>query len=271
MIKNYFRTAWRNLKGNKFYSLVNISGLAVGLATGIMLLLWIQSERSYDEFHRDYSQIYKLSTHFEANGETTTWEGVPAPLSVVSKSIPQVESIVRTKSEWDQVLSTPNREKIFDGNKTAYVDSTFFSIFDFELERGTITSLFPNNNSVVLTQSTAEKLFDNDAVAMGQEIVFQGNNFTVTGVLADFPENSSVQYDAIFPMGFTGNFLLKEAEMEPGKKSMKIWATLIMMFSSSFNPMRDLKKLDKSLLPFLKRRKKSAVLNFVCNAWTVFI
>src|SRR5690606_22835090 len=131
MIKNYLKTAWRNLKGNKFYSLINVSGLAVGLATGIMLLLWIESERSYDKFHRDYAQIYKLSTHFNAGGEMITWEGVPAPLAVISASIPQVESVVRTKSEWSQVLSTVSRDKIIDGNKTAYVDSTFFYVFDF--------------------------------------------------------------------------------------------------------------------------------------------
>jgi len=105
MIKDYFKNAWRNLRGNKFYSLINICGLAVGLSTSIMLLLWIQSEPSYDKFHRDYENIYKLSTHFNVNGETITWENVPAPLAVVSKSIPQVKSIARTNSLQDQVLS----------------------------------------------------------------------------------------------------------------------------------------------------------------------
>lgn len=202
MLKIYFKTAWRSLKANKFYSLINVSGLTVGLATGIMLLLWIQSERSYDKFHRDYENIYKLSTHFDANGETITWEGVPGPLAVISRSIPQVSSIIRTYSEQDQVLSTLNREKIIDGNKIACVDSNFFSFFDFSLLNGNKEGLFPNNNSIVLTQSVAKKLFNDVDTALGQVMVFRGDNFTITGVLEDFPENSSLQYDAVLPMGF---------------------------------------------------------------------
>src|SRR5690606_26436327 len=123
MIKNYLKTAWRNLKGNKFYSLINISGLAVGLATGIMLLLWIQSEESFDKFHRNYQHTYKLSTAIDANGETVTWEGTPGSLAVVAKSIPQVHSIVRTYSTGEHALSTLTRSKVIDGNRTVYVDS----------------------------------------------------------------------------------------------------------------------------------------------------
>jgi putative ABC transport system permease protein len=71
MFKNYFKTAWRSLWKNKFYTLINISGLGVGLATGIMLLLWVQNELSYDKFHKDYKDIYQLSAHLPSNGTTT--------------------------------------------------------------------------------------------------------------------------------------------------------------------------------------------------------
>ena len=200
MFKNYFKIAWRSLWKNKFYTVINISGLAVGLATGIMLLLWVQNELSYDKFNKDYKNIYQLSSHFKSNGENLTWTGVPGPLAVYAKSIPEVQSVVRTQREFDQVLSDKNKNKIFDGNVVAVVDSGFFSMFSFHLLRGNIATVFPNNNSVVITQSTAQKLFGN-AEAMGKVIVFQKNNFTVTGVLQNFPENSSIRYDAIFPMG----------------------------------------------------------------------
>lgn len=200
MIKNYFKTAWRSLWKNKFYTVINISGLAVGLATGIMLLLWVQNELSYDKFNKDYKNIYQLSSHFKSNGENLTWKGVPGPLAVYAKSIPEVQSVVRTQREFDQVLSDKNKNKMFNGNVVAVVDSGFFSMFSFHLLSGNIATVFPNNNSVVITQSTAQKLFANEE-AMGKIIVFQKNNFTVTGVLQDFPENSSIRYDAIFPMG----------------------------------------------------------------------
>lgn len=201
MIKNYFKTAWRSLWKNKFYTVINISGLAVGLATGIMLLLWVQNELSYDRFHKDHPQIYQFSAHFKSTGENITWTEVPGPLAVFAKSIPQVQSLVRTQSQFDQILSDKNKNKIFDGNVVSFVDSNFFSIFSFNLLKGDKATVFPNINSVVITQSTAQKLFG-DADAMGKTIGFQGNFFTVTGVLQDFPENSSIRYDALFPMGF---------------------------------------------------------------------
>ncbi|TKK68280.1 FtsX-like permease family protein [Ilyomonas limi] len=199
MLKNYFRTAWRSLLKNKFYTAINISGLAVGLATGIMLLLWVQNELSYDKFHKDYQQIYRLSSHFKSNGEDLTWTGVPGPLSVFAKSIPEVQSVVRTSRDFDQNLSNEERTKIFDGNVVGYVDSGFFSMFNFHFLKGNKATAFPNSNSVVLTQSTAQKLFGNEE-AIGKTLQFFKNNFTVTGVLQDFPQNSSIQYDAIFPM-----------------------------------------------------------------------
>ena len=201
MFKNYFKTAWKALWSNKFYSALNISGLAVGLAAGIMLLLWVQNELSYDKFNKDYRQIYELSSHFNSNGEEATWTGVPGPLAVYAKKIPDVQSIVRTQREFDQVLSNKEKTKIFDGNIVAAIDSGFFSMFSFHLLEGNKATLFPNINSVVITQSIARKLFDNEN-AIGKIVGFNKEYFTVTGVLQDFPDNSSIKYDAIFPMGF---------------------------------------------------------------------
>lgn len=201
MFKNYLKTAWRSLWKNKFYTLINISGLAVGLATGIMLLLWVQNELSYDKFNKDYKNIYQFSTHFNSGGEERVWKGVPGPLAVMSKSIPEVQSLVRIASQFDQVLSDKDKKKIFDGNTSASVDSGFFSMFDFHFIKGNKTTAFPNNNSVVITQSVAKKLFG-DKDAMGKIVGYYHNYFTVTGVLEDFQENSSIRFDAIFPIGF---------------------------------------------------------------------
>ena len=201
MFKNYFKTAWRSLLKNKFYTAINISGLAVGLATGIMLLLWVQNEKSYDKFNKDYQNIYRLSTHFNSNGEKQTWTGVPGPLAVFARTMPDVASIVRIEKQFDQVLANKERTKIFDGNTVAAVDSSFFNVFTFHFLQGNKETAFPNINSVVLTKVTSQKLFG-DVDAIGKTIIFFKTNFTVTAVLADFPENSSIQYDAIFPMGY---------------------------------------------------------------------
>ena len=200
MIKNYFKTAWRNLVHNKFYSLIHISGLAIGLATAIMLLLWVQGEKSYDRFHHDYRDIYAFSAHFDINGEEQVWPSVPGPLAVYAKSIPEVQSFVRTSYEEGQVMSDVNHQKVLGGNKAVWVDSNFFSFFDFVLKEGNKDNLFPNMNSVVITQSMARKFFDAENGIVGKTLLYYNLNFTVTGVLEDFPENSSLRFDAIFPM-----------------------------------------------------------------------
>lgn len=196
MIKNYFKTAWRNLKEHKFHTFVNISGLAFGLATAILLLLWVQHERSYDRFHKDYSRIYHFAARLDAN---TVWEGVPAPLAVFAQSLPEVEGIARINERNDQVLANEDRSTVIDGFTTAYVDSTFLSLFNFGLINGKPSQLFPNPNSIAVTESTAKKFFGNDD-PMGKVLQFRGENFTVTGLLDDFPNNSSMAFDALLPM-----------------------------------------------------------------------
>ncbi|MEO8819326.1 MAG: ABC transporter permease [Ginsengibacter sp.] len=203
MFKNYFKTAFRTLSKNKFYSAINISGLAVGLAAAIMLLMWVQNELSYDKFNKDYQHIYRLSSQLKSNGENMTWTGVPGPLAVFAKSIPQVQSIVRTQNLFDQVLSDKDKNKILDGNKIGVVDSGFFKMFSFHLITGDKANLFPNLNSIVITKATSEKLFNSDE-AVGKIVHFYHENFIVTGFLSDFPKNSSINYDAIIPMEWSG-------------------------------------------------------------------
>ncbi|MDE3182974.1 MAG: ABC transporter permease [Bacteroidota bacterium] len=207
MYKNYFKPAWRNLKANKFYSILNISGLAVGLATGIMLLLWVQNEFSYDKFNKQYKHIYQVNSHITLNGKPLPWRGAPAPLSTMAKNIPGVISVLRIVSDnenptlSDKVLSNITSTKIFDNNNIVYADSNFLNFFDYKLLHGTRNAFLPNAHSVAITQSTAKKLFDTDD-AIGKVVRFDKNNFTVTAVLQDFPNNSSLHYDAIFPIDY---------------------------------------------------------------------
>ena len=207
MIKNYLKTARRSLWKNKFYSIINISGLAIGLAAGIMLLLWVQNELSYDRFNKNYQQIYNLSSHFTSNGEERTWTGVPGPLAVYAKSFSQVKSTVRIRSYYG-LLSDKDKNKMFDGNMVAGVDTGFFSMFTFDLLEGNKTRLFTNINSIIVTRSTAQKFFGNES-ALGKIIRFNEEYFTVTGIMKDFPQNSSFKYDAIVSMAYVAQEFTK--------------------------------------------------------------
>jgi ABC-type antimicrobial peptide transport system permease subunit len=201
MIQNYFKTAWRSLWKNKFYSIINISGLAIGLSSGIMLLLWVQNELSYDRFNENYPQIYNLSSHFISNGAQRTWTGVPGPLAVYAKSFSEVKSTVRIQNSYGTLLSDKDKNKMFDGNRVAAVDTGFFSMFTFDLLEGNKTRLFTNINSIIVTRSTAQKFFGDES-ALGKIIRLNEEYFTVTAVMKDFPQNSSFKFDAIVSMTY---------------------------------------------------------------------
>jgi len=199
MIKNYFKTAWRNLTKNKFYSAINITGLAIGLAVGIMILLWVQNELSYDKFHRNANNIYKINSHLGSGTSAQVWEVAPGPLLVFSKQVPEVVNAARVNEIYEQ-LQFKYQDKKFNESKLAFIDSTFFSIFDFKLLEGNASKPFPDLNSIIITSSEAKKYFG-DQSAMGKILTTDQGNFTVSGVVSDFPENSSMQYNMLLPMG----------------------------------------------------------------------
>ncbi len=199
MFKNYIKTALRSLWKNKFYSIINILGLSVGLATAILLLLWIQDEKSFDKFNKDYNRIYNLSSHFDINGKEQIWTGVPGPLYKYAKSLSQVQAVARISDDWEVTLHQPNNKQLISGLHTAYVDSSFFSIFSFTTTKGTAQNLFNSTSNVLLTEETAKKIFGTDDV-IGKVIMQDTSSFIVTGVMHNFPQNSSLRFDALFPM-----------------------------------------------------------------------
>jgi putative ABC transport system permease protein len=200
MFKNYLVTAFRNLWKNKFYSAINITGLSVGLAVGIMILLWVQDEVSFNNFHINAKNIYKVNSHLGTGVGEQVWEGAPSPVALFAKSeIPEVENSVRTAANYNMSLYANGNSRFVIPN-TAFTDKSLFSIFDFQFLKGNSKTPFRDANSVILTQSIAEKLFGNND-PMGKIIVADNNeNFTVTGVIRDFPENSTVKYDMLFPI-----------------------------------------------------------------------
>ncbi|WP_300603373.1 ABC transporter permease [Niabella sp.] len=207
MIRNYFKTAWRSLWTNKFYSLLNISGLTVGLAAGILLLIWVQHEFSYDNFHSRSENIYRINVEIPSADKPLFWSITPAPLAVMAKKIPEVQSIVRVSGA-GQVLSDASKKKIITGNALAYVDSSFFTIFDFPVLKGNLKSVFPGVQSVALTKTTAQKLFGT-ADAMGKTVRYNESDFTVSAILEDFPENASFRFDALFPMALYAQYFTR--------------------------------------------------------------
>jgi len=199
MFKNYFKTAWRNLLKNKFYTLINILGLTAGLTVGILILLWVQDETSFDSFHKRSSSIYRLENRVGTGASIQIWQSTAAPIGVMAKKeLPEVKDVVRLTGASFRVLKY--KDKVFNEQRTAFTDPSLFSIFDFKLIKGNNEKPFTDENSIVVTETTAKKYFG-DAEPLGKVITANDTiNFTITGVIKDFPKNSSINNDMFFPM-----------------------------------------------------------------------
>jgi putative ABC transport system permease protein len=200
MLKNYIKTAWRNLLKNKFYSIINIAGLTAGLAIGILILLWVQDELSFDSFHKQAANIYQLSITGGSGSSKQIWSINPAPIGpLAKKQLPEVVDEVRTTGNWDYSLYK-YKDKVFGDESAIYADPSYFTMFDFHLVEGNNSNPFTDDNSVVITKKTAAKFFG-DADPLGKVIVADNRqNLTVSGVINDFPKNSSISCDMIMPI-----------------------------------------------------------------------
>ncbi|HTI10584.1 MAG TPA: ABC transporter permease [Puia sp.] len=200
MLRNFFKVAYRNLLRNKGFSVINITGLAIGMAAAMLILLWIQDEVSYDQFHQNKDRIYMVWNRVPYEGKVTCGDAVPAPLAqAVEKNLPEVERVVRVISYRKFPFSVGEKKIIEMGS---LVDTGFLQMFSFPLLKGDASTALNDKHSVVLTEKTAKTLFGNED-AMGKIIkIDEKDIFTVTGILKDPPENTRFQFDYLLPYSY---------------------------------------------------------------------
>ncbi|QXV64580.1 ABC transporter permease [Mucilaginibacter sp. 21P] len=228
MIKNYFKIAWRNLWKNKVSSVINIVGLAVGMAACIVILLFVAYEKSFDNFHGD--NIVRIS-------EVQKFPGMAASQKVglsmfpmgpsLKADFPEVQQFTRVK--WDKKYQMTNRDKRVFLPQVFAVDSSFLKIFNFKVLKGNAQDAIEKPNSIAITQETAQKLFGNEN-PLGKTINHYGGdtiNFMVTAVMANCPKNSQLQFDALYSLAgihqkwmdnWGGNWLNTYLKLTPGTK-----------------------------------------------------
>ena len=203
MFKNYLLISWRNLKRNRAFSLLNIGGLALGLAACTAIVLFLNHEYSFDRQHSNGKRIYRLNELQRLDG----MEPQIVPLSMypmgpaMQKDYPQIENFVRIDPQ--QQITVRAGKKLITVPQVLACDSGFFSVFDFQLLGGDRKMALSSPSSVVLTESTALKLFGSTSV-IGQLVeVYQDDVFkpyNVSAVTAAIPGNSHLQFDVLIPM-----------------------------------------------------------------------
>jgi putative ABC transport system permease protein len=199
MLKNYFKIAIRNLKRSKGFSFINISGLAIGMASAALILLWIQNELSHDKFHEKIDRIYTTNNRDKFNGEIWAWSNSPKILGPTLKMNykEDVEDVVRVNFAIF-LFNVGDNHLTLRGN---FVDPGFLSVFSFPLIEGNSKAL-STPYSIVVTQKMAKKLFG-DQDAMGKVVRIDSvDNFTVTGVLRDLPNNTAFDFEYLLPWSY---------------------------------------------------------------------
>ena len=199
MIKNYIKIAWRNIVNKKLYSAINIIGLTVGLAVGLLILLWVQDEYSYDKFNTKIDRIYKVNASMGSGASQQVWAWVQPPVAFYAvKEVPGVENATRIMGAWKYSKFTYQNKGLRVTVPMKFVDDSFFTIFDYKLLKGNPKRPFPNVQSVILAESEAKKYFG-DAEPIGKVLRANNNDlFTVSGVMADIPSNSTIQAGMLF-------------------------------------------------------------------------
>ena len=195
MIRNYFKMAWRHLKKNKLYALINLVGLAVGITGCLLIGIYISNELSYDKFHDKADRIVRVTWEYSfadtKNHIASTGTKVGPEFT---RRFPETKTYVRLM-KYPRVLAADN--KMFEEKNFLYADADFFRMFSFPLLKGDPATALDSPDELVLTESAAEKYFGSDE-PVGKIINVGGNkDFIVSGVAADAPINSQIQFDMI--------------------------------------------------------------------------
>jgi putative ABC transport system permease protein len=198
MFRNYLKVALRNLWRSKGFSFINITGLAIGLASAMLIGLWIYNEVSYDRFHKNDSQLYQVWNRGNFDGQINCWDNVPKILGPTLRlEYPEIANVVRTNSRW---FVTRTKDKKVSSS-ALIADSTFLSMFSFPMLEGNPNSALNNTYSLVITKRMATKMFGREE-ALNKVITIDSNNFTVTGVLKDLPSNTRFDFEMILPWSY---------------------------------------------------------------------
>jgi len=195
MLKNYFKIAWRKLRKNRLYSVINIGGLGIGMAVSFMLLLYVYNEFSFDKFNTNDERLYRVLRNQPSNGDIITSAATPVPLApVLIKDFPEIDKVARANWPFDNLINYNNKAlKI----KTMAADASLLDMFSFKFIYGTRQNALSDISSIVLTQSGAKAIFG-DVNPVGQVIKLNNQYpLTVSAVISDNPSNSSFDFKAL--------------------------------------------------------------------------
>ena len=254
MIKNYIKTAFRGLMKNKGFTFLNVFGLALGLATCMLIVFYVFDELSYDRYNTKADRIFRVNEDIKFGGSSNSYAIVPAPMAAALKNdFPEIEQVVRF---WNKGGNQVKKGTQNINERAVYTDSSIFSVFTLPMISGSPSSALTEPHSVVITEQMAKKYFDGAAGnyqdVVGKVLIFNDTaQYKITGVIRDMPQQSHFRFD----------FFLSMSTL-PQSRDNK-W------LSSNFNtyillkPGADYKKLEAKFPDFFKKQAGSQLESFV--------
>jgi len=240
MVKNYLMIAWRNLVKNKIFSLINIAGLSIGLACAMLILLYVKDEVSFDRFHKNVNNIYRIvskSKHAGVEYKDCNTGFLQGP--GFAKNVPGIETFVRIESGAEDIKSGTE----IQSQELLRVDPVFFTVFTFPLLNGNAATCLSEPNSIVMSEDFAKKQFGTSD-AVGKIVMLKDNNqfvpFKVTAVAKRCPQNSSIKFDVLLPF--------KESEADAQNKDN--WFNFSLNTFLVLNPKANLQTIENQMQNF---------------------
>ncbi|WP_282018448.1 ABC transporter permease [Salegentibacter mishustinae] len=200
MFKILLKTACRNIWKTKFYNGISLLGLSLGLTVAIFIAIWIDSELSFNQVSDNSENIYRVSSIIGDGDSKQTWGGSVGPVAYFAKKkVPEVKNAARVRDNYSyRIYSTEDKD--LEAGSSAYVDPEFFNLFDTEFLYGDKSKPFSGNNSVVLTETAANKYFGSTDI-LGKTITGDNEDrYAIVGVIKDLSQNSSIDFDFFFPV-----------------------------------------------------------------------
>ena len=263
MLNNFFTTAFRSLWKNRKYSFLNIAGLAIGIACAGLIFLWVEREMSYDKFNLKKDHIYYTKVNAVLDAGIFTHGSSPGVLApAMQAEIPGIGNTCRTTEGETSLLFSVGDKNIYASGK--YAEPSLFSIFTLPFVQGNAASAFSQLYSIVVTEKTAKKIFGKTDNLIGKSVrVDNKQDYVITGVLKDLPQNSSLQLDWVAP------FQIWYQQSPWASK----WENNCLSTYVELKPEANLVAINKQLYNFVQKKAPSSnghVFLFNMNQWHLY-
>jgi putative ABC transport system permease protein len=247
MIRNYFKTTFRSLLKNKTYSLLNIFGLTIGISCAALIFLWVEDEVNFDKNNQKKDRLYLVKMNNDVDNGVFTHSSTPGLLAPsMQQELPGIANTCRTTEEGTSLLFTNGDKSVYASG--IYAEPSLFKMFTLPFVQGNAETAFTQLHSVVLTEKTARKFFGDEKNIVGRSIrVDNKQDYVVTGILKDLPENASLQFEWLAP--FQIKFL-----NDPG---MRLWTDFGTTTYVELKPGASPEPINQKLFNYIQKKQGS--------------